>query len=388
MQSQALQKRIKRHVIGPDHLFFIATEPHLTRICHNEFTSILPDVKDAKIVTGGLEFSGRLTDCYRANLSLRTANRVLMRMAEFKATNFLQLEKKINNIPWELYLAQDSGIQVNVSIQKSRLYHKDAVKEHITTAILKQMPDLSTAPFGQQIFVRGIEDRFTVSIDSSGDLLYKRGIKSYGHKAPLRETLAAAALILSDYQPEEPLVDPMCGSGTFSLEAALMAKDIPPGWFRQFAFMNWPAFKPNQWEFLKKEVQKEQNIPPNPSIFASDTDEVACENIKKALESSSLADVIQVQKKDFFSFYPSDVTPATGLVAINPPYGVRLESPKKSELFFKSIIQLLKANYNQWKFILIVPYEQWLNLIPVAHKTFPILHGGRRVYIAYGKLRN
>ena len=385
-QTTALQKRIKRHIIGPDHLFFIATEPHLNQICLDELKSILPDIKEAITVNGGVEFTGRLTDCYLANLKLRTANRILMRISDFKASNFSQLEKKINLIPWELYLSPRSTIQVNVTTQKSRLYHKEAVKEHVINGITKQMPELLPDDTGQQIFIRGVEDRFTVSLDSSGDLLYKRGIKSHGHKAPLRETLAAAALMISGYQTEEPLIDPMCGSGTFSFEAGLMAQNIPPGWFRQFEFMKWPAFKPNQWKHLKKAEKQKQIVSPCASIFASDTDEITCENLKTASEASGLANIIQVQTRDFFSFHPSEVTTLTGLVAINPPYGLRLQFPKAAAKFFKTIITHLATNYKLWKFILFIPYKNWLEYIPFDHDVFPIFHGGLTVYLVTGRI--
>ena len=385
-QPQALQKRIKRHLIGPEHPFFIATEPHLAQICFDELKSLLPHIKDAKVVTGGVEFSGRLTDCYLTNLKLRTANRVLMRIADFKATNFAQLEKKTRDIAWELYLNPNKGLRVSVTAQKSRLYHKDAVKERVLAGVLQKVPGLAPSDSGQQIFVRGVEDRFAVSLDSSGDLLYKRGIKPYGHKAPMRETLAAAGLLLGGYKPGEPLIDPMCGSGTFSIEAALMTRNIPPGWFRRFAFMDWPAFKRNQWAYLKKTEQTQMVPPTGVSIFASDTDQKTCESLINATSDFDLSDIILVDTKDFFQFSPSGQFKVSGTVAINPPYGLRIRSGGEKNAFFKQIINHLALNYKAWQFILVVPDKNWLKDIPFGHSIFPVFHGGLTVYLVFGKI--
>ena len=108
----------------------------------------------------------------------------------------------------------------------------------------------------QRLFIRGVDDRFSVSIDSSGDLLYKRGIKTLAGTAPVRETLAAAILMLAGYSGNEALVNPMCGSGTFAVEGALMARNIPPGWNRSFAFMGWPGFRPAQWRHIRNAAEK------------------------------------------------------------------------------------------------------------------------------------
>lgn len=126
--------------------------------------------------------------------------------------------------------------------------------------------------FPQQLFVRAVNDQLTVSIDSSGDMLYKRGLKIQGGKAPIRETTAASILALAGYHIGEPLIDPMCGTGTFSLEGAMIANHIPAGWYRNFAFMGWPCFKPSRWKHIRREAKGRITRLTKPVIFASDTE--------------------------------------------------------------------------------------------------------------------
>jgi putative N6-adenine-specific DNA methylase len=242
-------KRIKRHVIGREHTFFAATPPGFEPICLRELSSLHPVVGNARVIPGGVEFKGRLDDCYRANLSLHLPNRILMRIIAFKSSNFRQLERKVSDIPWELYLHPGSLLKVHVATKHCRLHHSAAISDRFQKTVASQLSaiqhdekPLKTTDAEQNIFVRGKDDRFTVSIDSSGELLYKRGLKKHTGKAPLRETLAAASLLLAGYKGSQPLIDPMCGAGTFSLEGALIAKCIPPGWFRDFAFRGWPSY--------------------------------------------------------------------------------------------------------------------------------------------------
>ena len=135
----AFEKRIKRHVIGPEQEFFVVTAPGLEHLCHAELMRLPLSRREAAIVTGGIEFRGRLHDCYLANLKLATANRILMRIAHFKANTFHKLHKKIAQFPWELYLAGGSELKVRVSSKQSRLYHKGAVAEYFEKAIAKRL---------------------------------------------------------------------------------------------------------------------------------------------------------------------------------------------------------------------------------------------------------
>ena len=379
----SLSKRIKRHVIGRIRPYFAATAPGAESICRRELSALALSMQDAAVVNGGVEFKGCLQDCYLANLHLRTANRILMRIHNFRASGFKQLESKTAEIPWELYLPPGSSPQIHATTKHCRLYHTEAICERLLKSISQHIlintdgtqrdAGISLAP---KIFMRGVDDHFTISIDSSGEHLHKRGLKIHSGKAPLRETTAAAALLLAGYRGAEPVIDPMCGTGTFSFEAALIAKNIPPGWFRDFAFMAWPSFRPQKWEYLKRQCQAQFTEPRTPTIFASDKDPSACKRLEKSLTANRLADVIKVANQDFFDFLPGDVTDRTGLVAINPPYGRRLENRAKSEQLFIKICARLKQHYRGWKVILIAPDRRLINKVPFRLEIHPIFHGG------------
>jgi len=389
-----LSKRIKRHVIGRRHNFFVATSPGFEPVCLQELLKLKPVAGEACVASGGVEFEGRLDDCYFANLNLRSANRILMRIHTFKSSNFRKLEKKIGDIPWELYLHAGRLPKVHVSTKHCRLRHSGAVAERFRTTIAAQLSRFESVKkitkitsTEQNIYVRGIDDRFTVSIDSSGDLLYKRGLKKHAGKAPLRETLAAAALLLAGYDGRDPLLDPMCGSGTFSLEGALMAKRIPAGWFRDFAFMGWPSFRPKRWDYMRRQAESQLVEPDRPLIFASDIDPGACQKLERCVQKYSISDAVQVNSGDFFDLDLRKLSERAGVICINPPYGRRLGGRSESEKFFKAICNRLKQKYRGWNLVLFAPSRKLAGTIPFQTKSYPILHGGLKLALLIGKIQ-
>lgn len=388
-----LQKRIKRHVIGRERQFFAATGPGLEPLCKKELTAFLPPGTPAAIVEGGVEFTARLHDVYRADLNLRTANRVLMRVASFHAENFRQLEKNLLDVPWELFLMPGTATRIHVTSRHSRLYHREAVAERVRTCAADRFAQGGFAegappdqPVTQQIFLRVTDNRFALSIDSSGDLLHKRGIKPGAARAPLRATLAAAALMLSGYTGSEPLLDPMCGSGTFSIEAALIAQNIPPGWFREFAFMQWPSFQAGRWKHLKREAEKKIVRVNTPLIFASDRDDRAVRDLDDCVARHGLSGVIGVSARDFFELSPGELTGRPGLVTLNPPFGRRLGSRQNSEAFFLSVCDRLKKEYKGWKFALIAPDRHLAEAAPLRAAVHILSHGGLKVALMTGNI--
>jgi putative N6-adenine-specific DNA methylase len=231
-----------------------------------------------------------------------------------------------------------------------------------------------------------VDDRFTVSIDSSGDHLHKRGLKRHHGRAPLRETLAAAALLMTGYSGSQPLIDPMCGTGTFSLEAALIVKNIPPGWFREFAFMEWPSYGRKRWDYLKRQHQMHFTSHDRPVIFASDEDAAACKRLEKCISQHNLVDVIAVSENNFFDIIPHDLTKQTGWIAINPPFGRRLGDREKSTQLFLKICDRLKRHYRGWKLVLIAPNRQIAKKIPFTLHSLPFFHGGLKPVLMLGTI--
>lgn len=380
-------KRIKRRIRGRMQDFFAITSPEIETMCLEELKACPMSVHDASVVEGGVIFKGRLWDMYAANLHLRTANRILMRIGEFKATNFRQFEKKLSDFPWELYLASDVIPKISVNTQKSRLYHKDAIAELVLASIQSRSANTGYPTFSEHVFVRGVEDRFTLSIDTSGDLLYKRGIKIHVGKAPIRETTAAAILKYAGYDPCEPLVDPLCGSGTFSLEAAMIAANIPAGWFREFAFTGWQSFEEGRWKHLRREAEKNIIQPEQPMIFASDIDQKLCDHLENSISENGLSKMISVSCADVFEQTSLGYTVSKpGLIVLNPPYGKRIGTFEDSEDFFIQLCQHIQRNYKGWKFAIIASDKEVLKQISLKFKITPFFHGGMRLYLITGRI--
>ena len=391
--EKALLRRIRRHVRGPERDFFAATSPGLESLCLEELGDLSLGTGEGRAVPGGVAFRGRIQDCYAANLHLRTANRILMRIDTFRASNFRQLEKRLSGFGWELYFASGPAPQVRVVAKRSRLYHGGAIADCVSRSINERsqridfvkVPGVASSSV-QQIYVRVEDDRFTLSVDSSGEILHKRGLKKHAARAPIRETIAAAVLRLAGYSVTDPLIDPMCGSGTFSLEAAMAAKNVPAGWFRNFAFMGWPVFSQDQWEYMKREAGASMAKADQPRIFASDVDEEACGILGECTARHGLSDIVRVSSVDFFDLKPVELTDKSGLIVINPPYGRRVNTRKESSRLFAEICDRLARDYKGWKLALMVPTKRLAKTVPLRLRAHPLLHGGLRLTLLEGRI--
>lgn len=394
----ALEKRIRRHVTGRTHPFFIAVPPGLEALCLEELKDLPLSTNAFNMVNGGIEFEARLHDCYIANLHLRIANRVLMRIACFKASNFNQLEKKLSSVPWEQYLSQGIVPEIKSSTRHSRLYHKDAIDERIRKSIIERQglvqfhtADRPVPSIQQQAFIRVVDDELTLSLDSSGELLYIRGLKEHHTLAPIRETIAAAALRMASYDGSEPLLDPMSGSGTFSIEAAMMATNTPPGFFRNFAFMDWPSFRPERWHYIKKESEKEISKHGRYSIIASEKDPKSYIALKERMKRFDLARDITVINMDFFDMKRKDImvmfnSDRPGLVIINPPYGVRLGTRQRSRALFRDIIKKMADDLKGWRYALFIHDQDLIREIPFKKTSILLDHGGLKLLLVTGRI--
>jgi putative N6-adenine-specific DNA methylase len=294
---------------------------------------------------GGVAFKGGLERIYETNLWLRTASRVLVRMGQFHASTFYELERRAKTLPWEDFLPASGPVRLRVTCRKSKLYHSDAVAERVLSAISRVAPrvlDVEAGGGGEeesgeeesnrpekgnaQLFVvRIVDDQCEVSADSSGELLHRRGYRQEIAKAPLRETLAAAMVLASGWRSGEPLLDPMCGSGTIPIEAILIARGIAPGIKRRFQFMAWPGFDSARWnEILEKARGSVTELAGE--IRGSDRDAGA---IRAAMHNAERAGV--VGDIEFFTdaisgsmAALSGVEDGAGWILTNPPYGIRV----------------------------------------------------------------
>jgi 23S rRNA G2445 N2-methylase RlmL len=245
----------------------------------------------------------------------------------FRATAFPELLRKAAALPWEEFVRRGSRVAFRVTCRKSRLYHSGAVEERLLAALSSRIAVTPAEARGEeeepdaQLFVARLDhDLCTVSADSSGTLLHRRGWRGPQAKAPLRETLAAALLLAAGWSGETPLCDPLCGSGTIAIEAALLAMRRAPGLSRSFAFQRWPGYSARQWEHLLSQARKQERAP-GVRIEASDQDAAAA---AAARENATRAGVIiEVTQRRL-----ADLPPASGpgLIACNPPYGVRVDA--------------------------------------------------------------
>jgi putative N6-adenine-specific DNA methylase len=388
-KTMNLDRRIKRHVTGARHSFFAVTLPGYEQWCRRELEDPDGSLDFDAPIRGGVAFSGRLTDLYRANLHLRTAGRVLMRLAVFKATDFRRLEKQIRELAWSLYLPPGTVPRIHVIAHHSRLYHTRAVAQRIEESLAAHWSGMGIEPTAredQALHARLVDDRLTLSLDSSGANLYRRGLKTHAAKAPLRETLAALILRIAGYRPDRPLVDPMCGAGTFSLEAALMAKSIPPGLHRSFAFMQWPAFRPAQWNHLCKTAEAGIKRLDRPVIRASDIDGPTCERLAQCVNRNGLDDAIRVDSGDFFNLLPADVAQRPGLVVFNPPFGRRLRPDAEVEDLYRHIALKVRRDFKGWRAGLLVPGQALARSLKLPLKPHALKHGGLELTLLAGRL--
>lgn len=334
-----------------DELFAVVT-PGLESIAARELQDL--GYKEFTVETGGINIKGGLDDIYRLNLNLSTVSRLVIRMGTFHAAAFSELEKKSSRLPWEKYLSPGRGISVRATCHKSRLYHSDAVIERVVGAIglrLGSIPshqvskDLEGSENHQLVTVRLLNDECTISLDTSGELLHRRGYRLASAKAPLRENLAAAIIKASGWEKDKPLVDPFCGSGTIPIEAALIALGIPPGKNRKFSFMFWPDFEEQTWNQLINNIEV-ISTGKKPIIQGSDRDAGAIAMAQANASRAGVSEFIQFECKAVSAISPP---PGPGWIITNPPYGLRIRSNKDLRNLYAQFGKVLRVHCKDWK---------------------------------------
>lgn len=349
-------------------VFFISCPPGLEQLLLEECMALglhkkntnqrLPQAQTAISgeESGGFLFEGNLEDVYSANLHLRIASRIVIRLGEFFSASFSELRKKGSKLAWEQYIQPGQIVNIRAVCHKSRLYHSDAVIERILGAIndhfastTKTIRPVTLASDGQLILVRLVNDFCTISIDSSGDHLYKRGYKQAVAKAPLRENLAAAMIAFSGWDGSTPLIDPFCGSGTIPIEAALFANKIPPGIARKFRFTDWLGFNQPSWESILVRSKKEiTNV--KLSILGYDRDTGAIESAKENAARAGQKDQITFLQQAISYLEPiSD----TGVIVTNPPYGIRITENRDLRNLYARFGGILLEKFKGWQVILL-----------------------------------
>ncbi len=338
-------------------------------------------VADIAVETGGVRFTGDIAVSYRANLWLRTANRVLMPLSTFHCTSPQLLYDGVYSIPWTSYLTPDMTLAVVCNLRDSALTHsgfvalktKDAIVDSIRDHFGRR-PNVCTSNPDLLVNVHLVRNQCTVSLDTSGVGLDKRGYRLEKGEAPLRETLASAMLAISGWDGTVPLVDPMCGSGTIPIEAALKATLRPPGLTRQgFGFQKWPSYDAKIWHEVLTEARDTVKEKVGVSICGSD---LALNALKYAKENASRAgvgDLVTFSKTDIAAVVPPK---EPGVLLINPPYGVRLGDVKTLETLYRRIGDVMKQHFTGYSAFLLTGNPQLAKHVGLKASQRIVLYNG------------
>lgn len=301
----------------------------------------------------GVHFTGDRALLYRVNLCARTIFRVLAPIAEFRCRHANELYRGVQNIDWSEYLSPEHTLAVDCSGGNRQLNHTHFTALQVKNAIVDQQRDRvgrrsSVNPESPdlRLNLHIYQQRGVLSLDSSGQSLHRRGYRRAMGKAPLKETLAAALLRLTGWQADVPLYDPLCGSGTLLLEAALQAREIAPGSFRQtFAFERWRSFDAQLWEEVRQEAQAQEREELPIAIAGSDHDS---ELLQQAYDNARDANLHEQLR--FFPAELSTVEPPSdpGILICNPPYGHRIGIEEELGPFYKQLGDVLKQRFTGW----------------------------------------
>ena len=306
--------------------------------------------EDAPAFNGSLSLSGTPLDVARLNVFLRTADRVYVTLAEFSADTFDDLFDGVNAVRWEDYIPENAKITVNGKCVKSKLFAVSACQSIIKKAIADR---LCGAYKALRLIENGAEyhiefsifkDVVTLNLNTSGAGLHKRGYRDLVGIAPIKETLASALVLLSDYYRERPFADPFCGSGTIAIETARIALDIAGGVNRRFAFNDWVNFDNRYYNEAFTEAKDKEHRDRKLEILASDIDPKAVKLAKRHAERAGVLDKIRFDVKDVKNF-STDLS--FGTIVTNPPYGERVYDIKEAEECYKSLKKAY-ASLDRW----------------------------------------
>ncbi len=356
--------------------YFVVTAPGFENICAEELVDL--GIQPLNTIRGGVEFAGGLQELYLANLWLRSASRILVRLGDVAARDFPILFQRLSRLPWGRFIKPGAAYEIRVSSRGSRLTHTGRIAEVCEAAIVKSLgKKRGDNGLVQKIFLRMNDNRCQVSVDSSGEHLHRRGYRQARVAAPLRETLAAGCLLACHYDGSASLLDMMTGSGTFAIEAAMIALHRAPGKGRNFAFMGWPKYRPGLWQQLLIEAQREEKSTISTPIVALDNNPKAIAAVQKNLEMIGLAGLIQLscgQMQQLQPQFPS------GLMICNPPYGERLGRNASLKSLYHDLGRVYGTTFAAWQGAIICPESE---LIEATGITFsPLLrfsNGGIKV---------
>lgn len=312
-----------------------------------------------------VSFEGDLGFMYKANISLRTALRILKPIYTFKADNEARLYGQIFQMPWENYFGIENTFAIDSTVNSKIFTHSKFISQKAKDAIADRFrdkfgarPDVDLEKPDVRINLHVRENDWTVSLDSSGESLHKRGYREETGVAPINEVLAAGLVLLSEWNPPHNFIDPMCGSGTIAIEAALIANNIPPGYYRnEFGFERWKDFDADLFQIIMDSCIKKINEDNRTRIYASDISRAMIEKAEENIRNAKVDDTVKTFRSSIEEFTPPQ---GKGTLIINPPYGERMG--ENIETLYKKIGDIFKKKY--------AGYDCWLitsNLEAVKH---------------------
>jgi putative N6-adenine-specific DNA methylase len=391
-------KKVARTATPETLTWFAVVAPGLEEPARREIAA-LPEAADVRVVEGGVEWRGPPAVGARANLWLRVATRVLARVGDVEAREFGKLRRGLARLRWAPFVPAGATLAVRASTTRCRLYHTGAIAEQVLLGLGDAVGEVRAAPKAAArddnedhldvpapdaptttVYVRGVGDRFTFSVDASGELLHKRGARTEIGAAPLRETLAAGVLALAEWSPAEALCDPMCGAGTIPIEAALIAAASAPGLERAFATTRWPLFaaRPELERALVDEARARVTPPPSPLVITgSDRDPKLVESARRNAARAGVSELVTFSCADLAD---ARAPAPAGLVVVNPPYGRRLGDVRRIDRAYRDLGRTLRARFSDWRAAVLVPARTPPNALglPVTAR-FPLVNGGLRV---------
>ncbi|MCF8010266.1 MAG: class I SAM-dependent RNA methyltransferase [Clostridiales bacterium] len=335
-----------------------------------------------QVENGKVHFVANEEAICRTNMWLRTADRVLIKMGEFEAVTFEELFQQTKALPWQLWLPQDAHFPVKGKSVKSTLHSVPDCQAIVKKAVVEKMKETYCRSWFEEkgaaytIEIALLKDKATLTIDTSGPGLHKRGYRDLSAKAPLKETLAAAIIYLSRWKPERTLIDPMCGSGTIPIEAALIGQNIAPGTMRDFASENWQNIDPLTWSRAREEARDLARTNKALRILGTDIDNKVLKLARHHANKAGVDSAIHFQKQPLSELRSKF---NYGYIISNPPYGKRLGEKEQAETLYKEMGKVFKK-LSSWSFYILTAHEDFEKIFDrQADKKRKLYNGGIKV---------
>jgi len=394
LTAKGLERRVKQHCYAKPRRFFAVVQPGFEQTARREMEE-LHFGENINVMEGGIEFDALAQQMWMLHLRVRGLTRIMVRLDIFRALFWDHLHEKAARISWELYIDSCADLDISITCRHSKLYHTGRIEQEIRSAIEERFKETGlirnrSEKKNAKIFVRFEDDVCTISLDATGDPLYRRGYKTHINEAPIRETLASLILQEADCCGYDVILDPMCGSGTFPIEAAIMSGGLLPGTMRHFAFEQWPGFSEKSYAFQSRKASEDAlSGKKECRIFASDIDKKSLDAAAVNIAQSGAGETITLEKKNFFDTVRSDYPQGRMLLVMNPPYGGRLHRGANILDFYRRLGEKVRNDYSDCGWAIIVPGEEAEHAAALPFdRKIPFMNGGIRVALLLKQAEN